>query len=237
MKREVEFKVGRETLRGSLFVPKGKGPFPGVVFYHGRGSSRKRYLEISKRLSNKGIMALAFDFRGCGKSDGVFKNQTQRMGIDDSRASLEFLLSQNVDRKRIGIAGSSFGGFVAAILMSDFDFVKSLVFRAPAVYPNELLDTHVENIQDEYKKIKKGKWLDSVAYDGISNFRGKLLIIQSEKDEVVKSWVVQNYFDKAVRASKKELVIQKGAKHSLLDNKKLLGEFYDLMFDWFTKTL
>ena len=99
--RQVEFKVGNETLRGSLFVPKGKGPFPGVVFYHGRGSSRKRYLEISKRLEESGIMAFAFDFRGCGESDGVFKDQTQRMGIDDARAGLEFLLGQNVDKNRM----------------------------------------------------------------------------------------------------------------------------------------
>lgn len=180
MEKQIEFKLKDETLRGSLFVPSGKGPFPGVVFYHGRGSSRKRYLEVSKRLGEMGIMALAFDFRGCGESDGIFKDQTQRMGIDDGRAGLEFLLSQNVDKERIGIMGTSFGGFVAAILMGEFDYIKSLVLRVPAIFPEEIMDINVADLR-VYSYEDRKKWLTSIAYDGISKFKGDLLVIQSEK--------------------------------------------------------
>lgn len=236
MEKKVEFRVGEETLRGSLFIPKGKGPFPGVVFYHGRGSSRKRYLEISKRLAEKGIMAFCFDFRGCGVSDGAFENQTQRMGIDDARAGLSFLLSQNVDKNRIGVMGTSFGGFVAAILVGEFDSIKSLVLRAPAVYPNKLLDLHVKLISD-HNHIEKEEWLESIAYEGMSLFKGSLLVIQSEKDDVIDPWIVQNYYDKAINASKKELFIQEGAGHSLHATPDSLKEFYELTFSWFTKTL
>ncbi len=77
----------------------------------------------------------------------------------------------------------------------------------------------------------------SIAYEGISNFKGNLLVIQSEKDKVVHDWVVQNYIDRAIKASKKELVIQKGAGHDLRGNPPALEEFYRLTFDWFTKTL
>jgi uncharacterized protein len=235
MEKEVEFKVGEEILRGTIFTPEGEGPFPGVVFFHGRGSSRGRYLEISRRLSAKGIMALAFDFRGCGESDGNFEEQKQRMGIDDGRAAIEFLLSQKVDPKRIGVIGTSFGGFVASILMKDYD-VKSLVLRAPAVYPNELLDINVKTIADYYH-LEKDKWLSSVAYEGISHFKGNLLVIESEKDEVVRDWVVRNYYDRAENAAKKELFVQKGAGHDLRNNPESLEEFYKLTFDWFIKTL
>lgn len=236
MEKQVEFKVGNETLRGSLFIPKGNGPFPGVVFYHGRGSSRKRYLEISKRFADRGFVALAFDFRGCGESDGNFPNQTQRMGIDDARAGLNFLLNQNVDKNRIGIMGTSYGGFVAAILMSEFDYIKSLVLRAPAIFPEEIMDINVDDLRI-YSYIERDKWLSSIAYDGISNFKGNLLVIQEEKDEVVKSWIVQNYYDRAINAVNKQLFVQKNAKHSLLDDPKLLEQFYKLTFDWFVKTL
>lgn len=247
MEKEVEFKVREDTLRGTLFIPDGepaglasesvagRGPFPGVVFYHGRGSSRGRYLEIGKRLADKGITALAFDFRGCGKSDGKFPDQTQRMGIDDATAGLEFLLSQNVYKDRIGVMGTSFGGFVASTLMKNFQ-IKSLVLRAPAVYPEELLDINVESIAN-YSHIEKEKWLDSIAYEGISRFKGNLLVIQSEKDQVVRDWIVQNYYDRAEIAAKKELYIQKGAGHDLRNNPEALEEFYQLTFDWFTKTL
>ena len=236
MEKKVEFKVGDEALRGTLFTPVGEEPFPGVVFYHGRGSSRKRYLPMCERLAEKGIISLAFDFRGCGESDGVFEKQTQRMGVDDAKAGLDFLLSQNVDKHRIGIEGTSFGGFVTGMLLNDYDFIKSVVFRVPAVYPNEVLDTHVESIVD-LRKIDKEKWLESSAYEGISKFKGKLLIIQAEKDEVVEDWIVQNYHNRANKAEKSEYVIQKEATHSLHDSPKLVEEFYDLTVNWFLYTL
>lgn len=235
-KQNVEFKVGKDTLRGSLFIPEGRGPFPGTVFYHGRGSSRGRYLKIGKKLSENGFMAFVFDFRGCGESDGIFDNQTQRMGIDDAKAGLEFLLKQNVDKKRIGIMGTSFGGFVAATLIRDFNFIKSLVLRVPAIFPEEIMDINVKKIRD-YDYIKKEKWLSSVAYDGISKFKGDLLVIQSENDQVVHDWIIQNYYDRAINTHKKELVVQKGAGHDLRENPSALEEFYQLTFDWFIKTL
>lgn len=236
MEKQVEFKVGNETLRGSLFIPNGNGPFPGVLFYHGRGSSRKRYLEISKRLADRGFMALAFDFRGCGESDGKFENQTQRMGTEDARAGLEFILGQNVDRNRVGIMGTSFGGFVTGLIIPDFDFVKSIVLRVPAVYPDEILDIHVINIS-EYSNINRERWASSAAFKGIATFKGDLLVIQSEKDEVVDPWIVQKYFDDASNTRQRKLVVQKGAGHSLLDDPSLLEQFYELTFDWFIKTL
>jgi len=43
--------VGKDTLRGSLFIPDGKGPFPGVIFFHGSGfSTGDTYFEAAERL-------------------------------------------------------------------------------------------------------------------------------------------------------------------------------------------
>src|SRR3990167_11461440 len=111
MEKKVEFKVGNETLRGSLFVPKGPGPFPGVVCLHGSGGVGDMYFEIAKKLSEKGIVGLAFNYRGAGVSDGKFEEQTIDNGIEDARAAYKFLISQDfVDKERIGDVGGSFGG-------------------------------------------------------------------------------------------------------------------------------
>ncbi len=236
MEKKIEFKVGADALRGSLFTPEGKGPFPGVIFYHGRGSNRGRYLGISKRLAEKGFIALAFDFRGCGESDGNFPDQTQRMGIDDAREALKFLLKQDVDRNRIGLMGTSFGGFVAAIIIPEFEFIKSLVLRVPAIFTEDIMDINVKDLRI-YSYEDKKKWLSSIAYDGISKFKGDLLVIQSEHDEVVKDWIVKNYYDQATSASKREYYVQKGAGHSLHATPDSLKEFYELTFDWFLKTI
>lgn len=237
MEKKISFKVGEERLQGTLFIPSGNGPFPGVVFYHGRGSTRKRYLPMAKKLSEKGVIALAFDFRGCGESDGVFEKQTQKMGVEDAIAALNFLLSQDVDKKRIGIEGTSFGGYVTGCLLNDYDFIKSIVFRVPAVYPDKTLDTHVVSIANIMDEFPKKKWMDSIAYKGLNRFKGNLLVIQAENDEVVEDWVVRNYYDSAVGARERKYVIQKDATHSLHDSPELVEEFYDLTVNWFLKTL
>ena len=234
-KQKIEFKVGKDTLRGTLFIPEGTGPFPGVIFFHGRSSSRSRYLPMAESLAKKGFITLAFDFRGCGESDGKFKDQTRKMGVEDAKASLEFLLSQNVDKKRIGIQGTSFGGYVTGMLLNDCDFIKSVVLRVPAAYSDKNLNVKA-NAEEGYFK-KRENWINSSAYNGLEKFKGELLIIESEKDELLPSEQVQKYYNIATNAVKRKLYIHRNAGHSLSDNPKGLKEFYEITVNWFLETL
>ena len=191
---------------------------------------------MAKFLSEKGIMALAFDFGGCGESDGIFENQTHRMGVEDGRQSLEFLLSQNVDRTRVGIQGTSFGGYVAGMLLIDYDFIKSVVLRVPASYSDEWLNKTVH--ASDYKSFvsKKENWINSSSYKGIGNFSGSLLVIKSKNDELVPSECVNKYLNDAVKAKNKKMVIQ-DADHAFKNYPEALNEFYSLTQDWFLMTL
>jgi dienelactone hydrolase len=234
-KQEVEFKVGKEVLRGSLFVPDGKGPFPAVVFYHGRGSSRKNYLPIAEKLAQNGIIGLAFDFRGCGISDGEFKKQTHRMGIEDAKAALEFLLRQNVDRQRIGIQGTSFGGYITGMVLKDNDFIKSVVLRAPSAH--SMINFISKPTPPDNYFQKRENWKNSGSYKGLEKFRGALLVIESEKDELLSAETVQKYYKVAVNAQKRKLYIQKNVGHSLSDNPEGRKEFNEVTFNWFLETL
>lgn len=237
MEEKVELKVGKELLKGAMYLPQGKGPFPGVVFFHGLGSSRVRYLPMAQALAKKGIIALVFDFRGCGESEGVSPyDQTPRMIIDDGKKILDFLLSQNVDRKRIGIQGTSFGGYVALILVQDYNFIKSIVLRAPAALSDKDIDVNMGSKIRGYF-IKKENWIDSSSYNDLSNFRGHLLVLRSEKDELIPEEVVNKYYDVAVNAKERKLYVQKNAGHELNNNPIGLQEFYKRTIDWFLKTL
>src|SRR3989304_2760892 len=236
--RQVEFKVNGTTLRGSLFIPKGKGPFPAVIFFHGRGGSRTNYLFMAEKLAEKGILTLAFDFRGCGKSDGIFKNQTHRMGITDGDAGLNFILKQKVDRKRIGIQGSSFGGYVACMILEKYSFfVKSLVLRVPAAYSDSMLDTTISADDEKDFFGKEDNWINSSSYKAIEKYKGSLLVIQSQHDEIILDRAVRKYYDLAFKAKRKRYFMQKGAKHSIHDNYKARKEFNELTIGWFQKTL
>lgn len=237
MKKDIEFKIGSEVLRGTLFIPEGNGPFPGVVFFHGRGSDRTRYLPMAQKLSENGIIGLAFDFRGCGESDGEFENQNHAMGVEDGRAGLDFLLSQNVDRKRIGIQGTSFGGFVAGMVLNDYDFIKSVVLRVPAAYSDKDLDLTPKTFPNYVYFQDKNNWISSSAYNGARNFTGNLLVIVSEKDELLSPELTQKYYDIASKTVSKKLFIQKGAGHSFSTDPEGLKVFHKVVVDWFMETL
>lgn len=238
IKKEVKFKVGKETLRGSLFIPNGKGPFPGVVFFHGSGSKRERYLPVAESLAKNGILTLAFDFRGCGESDGAYEEQTHKNAIEDAGAGLDFLLNQNVDRKRIGICGGSFGGYVGAYILPEYPFIISVVFRVPAAFSDKFLSARIKRGSElsEFDFFKNRKnWEDSPTYKNISAFKGPFLVIKAEKDEVVPPEVVDKYYDKATSSSKRRLEVIKGADHRL--SGEWLNQFNKLTKDWFLKTL
>ena len=231
MEKKVEFKVKKETLRGSLFVPEGKGPFPGVVFFHGSGGIGEMYFEAAEKLSQKGILGFAFNYRGAGVSDGEFEEQTLEMGITDAKAALEFFRSQpEVDRKRLGISGTSFGGFLAALIVDSN--VKSLILVGPTAYsPKEL------NNQRNQAGDLTDAFVASESFKNISRYKGKLLMVTSEFDDVIPTPVIQEYLKKAELASKIEEYVLKGAKHRISINPSARKVLIQKITDWFLETL
>jgi dipeptidyl aminopeptidase/acylaminoacyl peptidase len=232
-KQSVEFKVGEDTLRGALFIPDGKGPFPAVIFFHGSGSTGDTYFEASEKLANNGILAFMFNFRGCGISEGDFSKQTIGMGIEDAKAGLNYFLAINeIDKKRVGLTGSSFGGFLAALLSSDFDF-KSIALIVPAAYSPAQMDTFHTDDPD----VLKIDFDKSVSYEKIHNFKNDLLIVQSELDDILPEGMVEKYLEVSTNAKKVEHLVLKGTKHRI----KLFPEAKKLLLNklssWFFETL
>lgn len=236
MERKVEFKVGKEILRGSMFIPQGKGPFPSVVFYHGSRSDRKKNFPIARDLSSKGFICLCFDFRGHGESDGNFENLNFGNFIEDGQAALDFLREQNVDKERIGIRGSSLGGYVAASLLSKNE-IKSLVLNVPAAFVDPAM-TIIESEQKGKKFLNnRSNWFKSISYNGIREFKGSLLVIRNELDGLLVPEMVEAYFNEAINVKRKELYLLKGASHSIHDNPEAIKIVHKLIVDWFLKTL
>ena len=233
MRKEFSFKIGKDMLRGTLFIPRGTGPFPAVIFFHGSGGVGEMYFDLAKRISEKGIVGMAFNYRGAGLSNGAFEDQTLEMGIQDATAALNFLLSlEIVNKEKIGICGGSFGGFLAALLSSKFS-IKSLILNVPAAY-SELDLTKQRDFAGE---LNKRTFRDSKAYEEISLYKGKLLIIESEFDNVLLPGMVKEYLNRANSASKKEHYLLKGAKHRVSNNPPIRKILTKKIIDWFLKTL
>ena len=232
MEKKIEFKVGDETLRGSLFIPKGKGPFPAVILFHGSGGVGEMYFEAAKELSKKGILGFAFNYRGAGVSDGVFEEQTLKMGIEDAKSALTFLISlKEVDKKRIGICGASFGGFIAALLSVNSNAI-SLILIGPAAYSLDELNKQRDKAGDLNEDFVK-----SESFNQMVKFKGKFLMVTSEFDEVIPAKMINEYLKRAKSASKKESFILKGVKHRISINLKARNVLVKKIVDWFAKTL
>ena len=114
------------TLTGTLYKPPGDTKrHPATVMLHGSGpQDRDGYASIiavlADELAASGRVVLAFDKRGSGQSGGDGDRASFSILAADARAGMDFLASRpEVDRTRIGFAGSSQAGWVAARAIAD----------------------------------------------------------------------------------------------------------------------
>ena len=104
-------------LEGILHAVEGDGQFPAAVICHphplGGGSMHNGVVvTIARALASRGVVALRFNFRGVGASQGVHDNG--RGERDDVAAALDWLRAQPaVDPGRVSLVGYSFGACVA----------------------------------------------------------------------------------------------------------------------------
>jgi cephalosporin-C deacetylase-like acetyl esterase len=126
-----------------LFLPPGKGPFPGVIVPCGHsagGKSEKKYQQACILLAKNGIAALIYDPLGQGERHQVLlpDGNTQppnhtvlgvsciplgtsfaQFRIWDGMRALDYLASRpEVDPKRLGCTGNSGGGTLTSYLMA-----------------------------------------------------------------------------------------------------------------------
>ena len=138
MKRvHVTFPAGDITLEGVWHFPEDSGTFPAVIVCHphplyGGSMSSNVVFNICQALAESYIAALRFNFRGVGKSGGEFGGGVVEQ--EDVKAALAFVSSTpTIDRKRIGLAGYSFGASVALPVAVQDGRVNLLALVSPAL--------------------------------------------------------------------------------------------------------
>src|SRR5947209_17713244 len=114
---DVSYKSGDETVKGIIYMPTGKGPFPGVLVIHEWWGLNDWVKEQASKLADQGYVALAIDlYRGKVAKTPDEAHQLMR-GVPEDRAkrdlhtAFEFLKSQtNVKKDRIASIGWCMGG-------------------------------------------------------------------------------------------------------------------------------
>jgi uncharacterized protein len=148
---DVSFENSRAgiTLAGTLTIPPGKGPFPGVVLIAGSGAhdrdealmGHRPFLVLSDYLTRRGIAVLRYDKRGVGKSGGTYATATTADFADDAEAGLAYLETRaEIDRRKVGLVGHSEGAMIAPMLAARNSNVAYIVMMAgPGIPGDELL--------------------------------------------------------------------------------------------------
>lgn len=117
--------AGRKGSRVSsyLVVPPGGGPFAGVVFQHGGAQDRSAFLSEALKLARAGAVSLLVDapfVREGLNFDAPEVDYESFVGaVVNLRRGVDLLTARgDVDARRLGYVGLSFGGQVGSILAS-----------------------------------------------------------------------------------------------------------------------
>jgi len=133
----ITFPCGDIILEGVWHLPQATGLFPAVIVCHphplyGGDMSNNIVLAICQALARQSIAALRFNFRGVGKSGGIFGDGIAEQ--EDVKAALAFISSTpDIDPKRIGLAGYSFGASVVLPVVLQDGRVSLMVLVSPAL--------------------------------------------------------------------------------------------------------
>jgi dipeptidyl aminopeptidase/acylaminoacyl peptidase len=231
---KIVFESEGQKLSGILHLPDAKNP-PCVIASHGLLSSKdsEKYIALGERISKEGIAMLRFDFRGIGESEGGEEDNTISKKVVDLNAGIDFIRSYPGLRSRIGLMGSSLGGFLSLIKASGNKEIKAVVTWAAPIH----LDDLGSKRQDEDYPLPPDAFFQDLPRHRLVPLLPKVshcLVIHGEEDELVSLDQALGIFTHL--GVPKELNVIGGADHRLT-NPSHRQRAIDLSVDWFKKYL
>jgi hypothetical protein len=205
--------VGADPVVGVLHLP-ARRPSPCVVACHGMGASKDsdKYLLLARTLPAAGLALARFDFRGSGESGGAHAEATVASRVADLEAVLDHLAARAELDGRLGLLGSSLGGFVALWVAARRAPLPVVTWNAPA----SLRDLRAPDPADAYApgpalvaEVRQGRYAEAPG-----GARG-VLVIQAGRDEVVPAAHGRLLFERAREPRALHLIPE--ADHRLSD--------------------
>jgi pimeloyl-ACP methyl ester carboxylesterase len=215
----LQIKVEHGYLDGTMLAP--KTTVPGVLFVHGWGGNQEQYLERARHAVAMGCVCLTFDLTGHGRTQSEQQTVTRETNLNDLIAAYDVLAAHPlIDCSSIALIGSSYGGYLAAIL-TELRPVRWLGLRVPALYLDEGWTTpkralHVEHDLVEYRK-RIVPATENRALRAAARFNGDVLLVESEHDQIVPHTVIASYLQAFLRAHSLTYRVIEGADHGLSD--------------------
>lgn len=221
---------------GTLVTPQTR--IPGVLLVHGWGGSQEQYLARAREIATLGCVCLTFDLRGHAGTQPQQETVSRENNLQDVLTAYDVLAGHNlVDAAAIAVVGSSYGGYLAAILTS-MRPVKWLALRAPALYmdsgwhlPKKQL--HKDQDLNAYRQ-QLVPAADNRALRACAKFHGDVLMVESERDQVIPHAVIASYREAFMQPRSLTYRVIQDADHGLTDQTSQQA-YTSLLVNWMSE--
>lgn len=191
---DLRITVEGQILAATLAMPAAQ--VPGVLFVHGWGGSQERDIERARGIAALGCVCLTFDMRGHAATSMLRDSVNREQNLADVLAAYDLLVShRDVDPPNVAVVGSSYGGYLAAIL-TELRPVRWLALRVPALYRDEEWDAPKQLLDREVLATYRRRPVPSSenrALRACSKFSGDVLLVESEHDDLVPRQTILSY--------------------------------------------
>ncbi len=122
-----------------LIMPAGDGPFAGLIFVHWGEGDREEFVDEAVSLAGMGVVSLCIDsphrrpdaLKSPAYNPGEAPHEAEIQLITDVRRGVDVLIAhQDVDSKRIGYVGHSYGATFGGVLAAVEKRIKAYVLMA-----------------------------------------------------------------------------------------------------------
>ena len=233
----IELVVGNERIAGTLLAPRRR--MPGILFVHGWGGSQQRDMLRGRHIAGLGCVCLTFDLRGHEKTQEQKQSINRAQNLEDLLVAYDRLIEHpGVDPERVAVIGTSYGGYLATILTS-LRPVRWLAMRVPALYWDEEWQVPKQQLDRPrlmaYRRSRLGPE-DNRALAACAEFRGDVLIVESEHDEHVPHTTIMNYRSSFIQAHSMTHRIIDGADHAL-SSERCQEAYTSILTGWISEMI
>lgn len=244
-----------ETLSGELWIPVGQQKAKTLILAHALSGDRHESGEnflfdfLRDRLLESGIGVCQFDFSGCGKSEGDFRNTSITKRAQDLQAVIEIIRTRpDVLPDHVGVLGRSIGALAClargaegiktmillASFMRAFDVFQKL-FQEEGVYAPEGISKLDRG--SEVLEVGPALWKDAQKYSFtriVQSLYIPLLFIQGAKDDLTPLSEVDPLYRQANEP--KALKILPDAGHGF-ETEQTRYDLANIVLEWIGKYL
>jgi dipeptidyl aminopeptidase/acylaminoacyl peptidase len=187
------------TVHGQLFIPKGADSRrPALLFFHGGPTNRQTFAawdpfeththlyEANQYLANNGYVVLSVNYRG-GSGYGLNFRTARGFGaagaseLNDIVGAAKYLASRpEVDPKRMGVWGGSYGGRMASLALAEAPEYFAAGVDIAGVN-NWLKMPELSLVSDSVAKLA----YQSSAMAHVDQWRAPVLLVQADTDPIV----------------------------------------------------